>query len=70
MLSILKLFEATTYAAPAESPMAGTREYVLSRMAALKKNFALGRISAPEYALQMTELRKNMRDRSMGVTKF
>ena len=70
MLSVRNLFEATQYAAPAQSPMAGPHEYVLSRMAALKKQFSLGRMKALDFTQQMNELKTNLRNKQMGVTQF
>ena len=73
MLSVSKLFEVAkpaTFAPPAQGVMAASQDYVKNRIATLKASFARGRIKTPEYALQMTELRKNMRNPQMGVTQF
>ncbi|HQF36892.1 MAG TPA: hypothetical protein PLL26_04610 [Candidatus Dojkabacteria bacterium] len=69
MISIRKLFEAT-YAPPAQSPMAVAREYVNSRIQALKRNFALGRIKASDYQEQLKELQRNKNNKLMGTQQF
>ena len=73
MLLFSELFEAATpanYAPPAQGVMSSARDYVLNRIAVIKANFARGRMKTPEYAQQMAELRKNLRNPQMGVTQF
>lgn len=70
MLSIGRLFEAVLNMPPAQSPMAGVRDYVSSRLFAIKKAFSAGRISQAAYAQQMAELQKNKNNKGMGVTQF
>jgi len=67
MLSIRKLFEVTTYAPRAQSPMADSRSYVNERIANLKRQFAFGRIRSASYTQQLKELQKQKLDKLSGT---
>jgi hypothetical protein len=70
MLSVVNLFEAVLNIPQAQSPMAGTREYIANRMASLKKAFSMGRIPQAEYVRQVANLQKNRNNKGAGVTEY
>lgn len=67
MVSIRNLFEVTTYAPKARSPMADAHTYVDERIANLKRQFAFGRIRSASYTQQLKDLQKQKLDKLSGT---
>lgn len=64
MLSISKLFEI---APPAQGVMDDSRNYTLGRISVLKQNFAMGRLKAADYQMQLKQLLKDKNNKLAGT---
>ena len=64
MLSVSKLFEV---APPPQGVMDDARNYTLSRIAVLKQNFAMGRLKALDYQMQLKQLLKDKNNKLAGT---
>ncbi len=70
MLSILKLFEVTKYADPAEAPTKERNEYVKQRKATLRKMIGKPGQNTADLLLQLKDIEKTKNDMGWGKTKF
>ena len=70
MLSLRKLFEATTYAPPAESPTAERDQYVQGTLKRLRSRIGKSGVKSKELQNQIQNYQKNKYNNNMGSLQY